>query len=116
MFKITMVIGLLTSVELITLSILKLMALNGSLLGYSTCHSRSSSISDLCHKRNTSVGSTSTGIGSILEPCEEAEAKRSDSHLEMPMKEAPPEKVNRYKAKPTLPSFLTFSEVFRIAL
>uniref|UniRef100_A0ABM5G922 EEIG family member 2 isoform X4 n=1 Tax=Pogona vitticeps TaxID=103695 RepID=A0ABM5G922_9SAUR len=67
--------------------------------GYSTCHSRSSSISDLCHKRNTSVGSTSTGIGSILEPCGEAEMKRSDSNLEMPMKEAPPEKLNRHPVK-----------------
>ncbi|KAJ7332420.1 hypothetical protein JRQ81_014600 [Phrynocephalus forsythii] len=67
--------------------------------GYSTCHSRSSSISDLSHKRNTSVGSTSTGTGSILEPCEEAEIKRSNSNLEMPVKEAPPEKINRHPVK-----------------
>ncbi|XP_052035374.1 protein FAM102B [Apodemus sylvaticus] len=41
--------------------------------GYSTCHSRSSSFSEFCHRRNTSVGSTSTGIESILEPCDETE-------------------------------------------
>uniref|UniRef100_A0A8D2KTD1 Family with sequence similarity 102 member B n=1 Tax=Varanus komodoensis TaxID=61221 RepID=A0A8D2KTD1_VARKO len=67
--------------------------------GYSTCHSRSSSISDLCHKRNTSVGSTSTGIGSILEPCEETESKRSDDNLELPVKDAAPEKMNRCPVK-----------------
>ncbi|KAM4023473.1 EEIG family member 2 isoform 1-T2 [Anomaloglossus baeobatrachus] len=39
--------------------------------GYSTGHSRSSSLSELSHRRNTSVGSTSTGIGSIPEPIED---------------------------------------------
>ncbi|XP_061489865.1 EEIG family member 2 isoform X2 [Rhineura floridana] len=67
--------------------------------GYSTCHSRSSSFSDLCHKRNTSVGSTSTGIGSILEPCEEAESKKTEDNLEVPMKDAPSEKFNRHPVK-----------------
>ncbi|XP_003223647.1 EEIG family member 2 [Anolis carolinensis] len=66
--------------------------------GYSTCHSRSSSISDLCHKRNTSEGSTSTGVGSILEPCEEAEFKKSDK-VEVSMKEEVPEKNNRHPVK-----------------
>ncbi|MBN3287952.1 F102B protein, partial [Polyodon spathula] len=36
--------------------------------GYSTGHSRSSSLCELSHRRNTSVGSASTGIGSIPEP------------------------------------------------
>ncbi|XP_017579221.1 protein FAM102B [Pygocentrus nattereri] len=39
--------------------------------GYSTSHSRSSSLSEFTHRRNTSVGSASTGIGSIPEPSEE---------------------------------------------
>ncbi|PIO33516.1 hypothetical protein AB205_0003120, partial [Aquarana catesbeiana] len=38
---------------------------------YSTGHSRSSSLSELSHRRNTSVGSASTGIGSIPEPNED---------------------------------------------
>uniref|UniRef100_A0A3Q2CW12 Family with sequence similarity 102 member Bb n=1 Tax=Cyprinodon variegatus TaxID=28743 RepID=A0A3Q2CW12_CYPVA len=46
-----------------------------SLLGYSTGHSRSSSISEFSHRRNHSVGSASTGIGSIPEPSEEREPK-----------------------------------------
>ncbi|XP_036437140.1 protein FAM102B isoform X2 [Colossoma macropomum] len=41
------------------------------LSGYSTSHSRSSSLSEFTHRRNTSVGSASTGIGSIPEPSEE---------------------------------------------
>ncbi|XP_060773305.1 protein FAM102B isoform X1 [Neoarius graeffei] len=40
--------------------------------GYSTGHSRSSSLSEFTHKRNTSVGSASTGIASIPEPSEES--------------------------------------------
>ncbi|XP_033007364.1 protein FAM102B isoform X4 [Lacerta agilis] len=67
--------------------------------GYSTCHSRSSSFSDLCHKRNTSVGSTSTGIGSILEPCEEAETKTTEDNLEVPMKDTTSEKFSRHPVK-----------------
>ncbi|XP_066481131.1 EEIG family member 2 isoform X2 [Tiliqua scincoides] len=67
--------------------------------GYSTCHSRSSSFSDPCHKRNTSVGSTSTGIGSILEPCEETEPKRAEENLEVPIKDAASEKSNRHPVK-----------------
>ncbi|KAM4641434.1 EEIG family member 2 [Discoglossus pictus] len=39
--------------------------------GYSTGHSRSSSLSELSHRRNMSVGSSSTGIGSIPEPNED---------------------------------------------
>lgn len=42
-----------------------------SISGYSTGHSRSSSMSDFSHRRNHSVGSASTGIGSIPEPSEE---------------------------------------------
>ncbi|XP_065124290.1 EEIG family member 2 isoform X2 [Paramisgurnus dabryanus] len=41
-----------------------------SLSGYSTSHSRSSSVSEFSHRRNTSVGSASTGIASIPEPSE----------------------------------------------
>lgn len=45
------------------------------LLGYSTGHSRSSSMSEFSHRRNHSVGSASTGIGSIPEPSEERESR-----------------------------------------
>ncbi|GAB5575315.1 protein FAM102B [Prionailurus iriomotensis] len=55
--------------------------------GYSSCHSRSSSFSDLCHRRNTSVGSTSTGIESILEPCDEIEQKIVEPNLDTSGKE-----------------------------
>ncbi|KAF5911061.1 hypothetical protein HPG69_001026 [Diceros bicornis minor] len=55
--------------------------------GYSTCHSRSSSFSELCHRRNTSVGSTSTGIESILEPCDEIEQKIAEPTLDTADKE-----------------------------
>lgn len=43
--------------------------------GYSTGHSRSSSMTEFSHRRNHSIGSTSTGIGSIPEPSEEREAR-----------------------------------------
>ncbi|KAM9384319.1 LOW QUALITY PROTEIN: EEIG family member 2-like [Pholidichthys leucotaenia] len=45
------------------------------LSGYSTGHSRSSSMSEFSHRRNHSVGSASTGIGSIPEPSEERESR-----------------------------------------
>lgn len=67
--------------------------------GYSTAHSRSSSFSDLCHKRNTSVGSTSTGISSILEPCEETESKSTEDNLEATTKDAVSENSNRQPIK-----------------
>ncbi|XP_056133258.1 protein FAM102B [Lampris incognitus] len=41
------------------------------LSGYSTGHSRSSSLSESTHRRNHSVGSASTGIGSLPEPSED---------------------------------------------
>uniref|UniRef100_A0A8C3IYX6 EEIG family member 2 n=1 Tax=Chrysemys picta bellii TaxID=8478 RepID=A0A8C3IYX6_CHRPI len=69
------------------------------LSGYSTCHSRSSSFSDLCHRRNTSVGSTSTGIGSILEPCEETEPKVTDDNFDTPVKDISSEKFSRHPVK-----------------
>ncbi|KAM6078715.1 EEIG family member 2 isoform 1-T1 [Theristicus caerulescens] len=69
------------------------------LSGYSTCHSRSSSLSELCHRRNTSVGSTSTGIGSILEPCEETEPKVTEANVDTSVKEAPSEKLCRRPVK-----------------
>ncbi|KAM6454375.1 EEIG family member 2 isoform 2-T2 [Liasis olivaceus] len=67
--------------------------------GYSTAHSRSSSFSDLCHKRNTSAGSTSTGISSILEPCEETESKSIEDNLEATTKDAVSENSNRQPVK-----------------
>ncbi|NWX09155.1 F102B protein, partial [Caloenas nicobarica] len=69
------------------------------LSGYSTCHSRSSSLSELCHRRNPSVGSTSTGIGSILEPCEEAEPKVTEANIDTSVKDAPSEKLCRHPVK-----------------
>uniref|UniRef100_A0A672I4G6 C2 NT-type domain-containing protein n=1 Tax=Salarias fasciatus TaxID=181472 RepID=A0A672I4G6_SALFA len=45
------------------------------LSGYSTGHSRSSSMSEFSHRRNHSVGSASTGIGSIPEPSEDRESR-----------------------------------------
>ncbi|OPJ77234.1 protein FAM102B isoform B [Patagioenas fasciata monilis] len=69
------------------------------LSGYSTCHSRSSSLSELCHRRNLSVGSTSTGIGSILEPCEEAEPKVTEANIDTSVKDAPSEKLCRHPVK-----------------
>uniref|UniRef100_A0A8D0HJU8 EEIG family member 2 n=1 Tax=Sphenodon punctatus TaxID=8508 RepID=A0A8D0HJU8_SPHPU len=67
--------------------------------GYSTCHSRSSSVSDLCHRRSTSVGSISTGVGSILEPCEETEPKVVDANCEPATKDTASEKLSRHPVK-----------------
>ncbi|XP_075278345.1 EEIG family member 2 isoform X5 [Opisthocomus hoazin] len=67
--------------------------------GYSTCHSRSSSLSELCHRRNTSVGSNSTRIGSILEPCEETEPKVTEANIDTSAKEVPTEKLCRHPVK-----------------
>ncbi|XP_003933432.1 EEIG family member 2 isoform X1 [Saimiri boliviensis] len=68
--------------------------------GYSTCHSRSSSFSELCHRRNTSVGSTSTGVESILEPCDEIEQKIPEPNLDAADKEETTlEKLNRCPVK-----------------
>ncbi|KAM9428877.1 EEIG family member 2-like [Salvelinus alpinus] len=46
--------------------------------GYSTGHSRSSSLSELTHKRNPSAGSASTGIASIPEPSEDRGTERGE--------------------------------------
>ncbi|XP_024862651.1 protein FAM102B isoform X2 [Kryptolebias marmoratus] len=54
--------------------------------GYSTGHSRSSSMSEFSHRRNHSVGSASTGIGSIPEPSEERESR---PHPALPEHPAP---------------------------
>ncbi|XP_035750370.1 protein FAM102B isoform X1 [Egretta garzetta] len=67
--------------------------------GYSTCHSRSASLSELCHRRNTSVSSTSTGIGSILEPCEFMEPKVAEAESDTSVKDAPSEKLCRHPVK-----------------
>ncbi|KAL2301624.1 hypothetical protein Nmel_011013 [Mimus melanotis] len=74
------------------------------LSGYSTCHSRSSSLSELCHRRNisvgsTSVGSTSTGTGSILEACEETEPRVTEADTDTSTEDAPPEKQCRHPVK-----------------
>ncbi|XP_074894923.1 EEIG family member 2 isoform X1 [Buteo buteo] len=68
------------------------------LSGYSTCHSRSSSLSELCHRRNTSVGSTSIGIGSILEPCEETKPKVTEANIDTSVKDVS-EKLCRHPVK-----------------
>lgn len=47
-------------------------------IGYSTGHSRSSSLSELTHKRNPSAGSASTGIASIPEPREDRGTERGE--------------------------------------
>lgn len=53
--------------------------------GYSTGHSRSSSLTELSHRRNLSVGSASTGIGSLPEPSEDRESRTPlPQHLPTP--------------------------------
>lgn len=52
--------------------------------GYSTGHSRSSSITEFGHRRNHSIGSASTGIGSLPEPSEEREARTCPALPEHP--------------------------------
>uniref|UniRef100_A0A669PR71 Family with sequence similarity 102 member B n=1 Tax=Phasianus colchicus TaxID=9054 RepID=A0A669PR71_PHACC len=67
------------------------------LSGHSTCHSRSASLSELCHRRNISVDSTSTGIGSILEACKETEPKVTN--IDTSIKDASSEKLCRHPVK-----------------
>ncbi|KAM9762304.1 EEIG family member 2 isoform 1-T2 [Menidia menidia] len=55
------------------------------LSGYSTGHSRSSSISEFSHRRNHSVGSASTGIGSLPEPSEDRESRPCPALPEHPL-------------------------------
>ncbi|XP_069009146.1 EEIG family member 2 isoform X2 [Embiotoca jacksoni] len=55
------------------------------LSGYSTGHSRSSSMSEFSHRRNHSVGSASTGIGSIPEPNEDRESRPCPALPEHPV-------------------------------
>ncbi|NXY46642.1 F102B protein, partial [Ceuthmochares aereus] len=69
------------------------------LAGYNTSHSRSYSLSELCHRRNTSAGSTSTAIGSILEPCEVIDPKVTDADIETSIQDAPSEKLCRHPVK-----------------
>ncbi|CAB1317137.1 unnamed protein product [Coregonus sp. 'balchen'] len=57
--------------------------------GYSTGHSRSSSLSELTHKRNPSAGSASTGIASIPEPSEDRGTERGEKEV----RSAPPVSV-----------------------
>ncbi|XP_073449086.1 EEIG family member 2 isoform X2 [Aquarana catesbeiana] len=63
--------------------------------GYSTGHSRSSSLSELSHRRNTSVGSASTGIGSIPEPNEDDGTKVVAFSPEITEEGSSSEKLNR---------------------
>uniref|UniRef100_A0A665VB36 C2 NT-type domain-containing protein n=1 Tax=Echeneis naucrates TaxID=173247 RepID=A0A665VB36_ECHNA len=58
------------------------------LSGYSTGHSRSSSMSEFSHRRNHSVGSASTGIGSIPEPNEDRESRPCPALPEHPVSTA----------------------------
>lgn len=60
------------------------------LSGYSTGHSRSSSMSEFSHRRNHSVGSASTGIGSIPEPSEDRESRTCPALPEHPTSSAAP--------------------------
>ncbi|XP_072536797.1 EEIG family member 2 isoform X2 [Salminus brasiliensis] len=76
------------------------------LSGYSTGHSRSSSLSEFSHRRNTSVGSASTGIASIPEPSEEnpsttaPPAAASGACAALPEHPATPDRAsNRYPVK-----------------
>ncbi|KAM9326256.1 EEIG family member 2 [Gastrophryne carolinensis] len=66
--------------------------------GYSTGHSRSSSLSELSHRRNTSVGSTSTGIGSIPEPNED-DCTKVPFSPEFTEEGSSTEKINRVPVK-----------------
>ncbi|KAJ8277965.1 hypothetical protein GJAV_G00082210 [Gymnothorax javanicus] len=80
--------------------------------GYSTGHSRSSSLSEFSHRRNTSIGSASTGIASIPEPSEERDPRTAPpaaagaacatvpEHPGSPI-ESPPssERLNRHPVK-----------------
>ncbi|XP_053549761.1 protein FAM102B [Bombina bombina] len=67
--------------------------------GYSTGHSRSSSLSELSHRRNMSVGSSSTGIGSIPEPSEDDGIKITASSPDLTEEGSSSEKLNRLPMK-----------------
>ncbi|XP_040215828.1 protein FAM102B isoform X3 [Rana temporaria] len=71
------------------------MKLHLGVAGYSTGHSRSSSLSELSHRRNTSVGSASTGIGSIPEPNEDDGTKVVAFSPEITEEGSSSEKLNR---------------------
>lgn len=67
--------------------------------GYSTGHSRSSSLSELSHRRNTSMGSASTGIGSIPEPNEDDGTKVVAFSPEITEEGSSSEKLSRIPVK-----------------
>ncbi|KAM3914949.1 EEIG family member 2 isoform 2-T2 [Leptodactylus fuscus] len=67
--------------------------------GYSTGHSRSSSLSELSHRRNTSVGSASTGIGSIPEPMEDDGNKAMAFNQDIKEEGSSSEKLSRLPVK-----------------
>ncbi|XP_041417497.1 protein FAM102B isoform X2 [Xenopus laevis] len=62
--------------------------------GYSTSHSRSSSLSELSHRRNMSVGSASTGTDSIPEPSDEDNTKAARFSPEISEEGLSPEKLS----------------------
>ncbi|XP_055057188.1 EEIG family member 2 isoform X2 [Misgurnus anguillicaudatus] len=66
--------------------------------GYSTDHSRSSSLTELCHRRNLSVGSASTGIGSMPEPSDDKES-RPRACTPVPHHLTPSHSASRYPVK-----------------
>ncbi|XP_068175289.1 EEIG family member 2 [Antennarius striatus] len=69
------------------------------LSGYSTGHSRSSSMSEFSHRRNHSVGSASTGIGSIPEPSDDRD--RECRPCPVLPEHPPPSTANSATSNPT---------------
>ncbi|XP_065132961.1 EEIG family member 2 isoform X3 [Paramisgurnus dabryanus] len=65
---------------------------------YSTDHSRSSSLTELSHRRNLSVGSASTGIGSLPEPSDDKES-RPRACTPVPHHLTPSHSASRYPVK-----------------
>lgn len=64
--------------------------------GYSTDHSCTSSMTELSHRRNLSVGSASTGIGSLPEPSEDRESRPPSS---LPQHFTPSHSASRFPVK-----------------
>ncbi|XP_057189359.1 EEIG family member 2 [Triplophysa rosa] len=64
--------------------------------GYSTDHSRTSSMTELSHRRNLSVGSASIGIGSLPEPSEDRESRPPSS---LPQHFTPSHSASRFPVK-----------------
>ncbi|KAI4885453.1 hypothetical protein NFI96_014412 [Prochilodus magdalenae] len=75
------------------------------LSGYSTSHSRSSSMTELTHRRNMSVGSASIGVGSLPEGNDDKESvlshhtSSSAQHLNLPSPCTSTNRANRHIVK-----------------